>query len=81
MYLMFLKGGTWLLFRSPLELLMGLGVLTGGIEEVKTVSSRLVLIRTFSGDVLLVSMVPPADLASPLRLPVLPFSVKAHLDM
>jgi len=76
MFLLFLKGGTWLLFRSPLELLMGLDTLTGGVEEVNTVSSRLVRVRTFDGDTLFISAVPPADFASPLYLPLLPFSVR-----
>ncbi len=77
MFLLFLKGGTCVLFRNPLELLMGLGALTGGIEEVNTVSPRLVRVRTFSGDTLLVSVVPQADFDSPLYLPLLPFPVKA----
>jgi hypothetical protein len=82
MFLLFIKGGIWLSFRDPLELLMGLQALTGGIEEVRTVSPRLALIRTFSGDTFSVSMMPPSELASSLRLPVLPFSLReAYWDM
>jgi hypothetical protein len=85
MFLLLLKGGPPLFFRTPLELLVGLEVLAGKIEEVKTVSPRLVLIRTFSGDTLSVGMIPPSDLApaelaSLVRLPVLP-PVKAYRDM
>jgi hypothetical protein len=77
MFLLFLKGRTCVIFRNPLELLVGLGALTGGIEEVNTVSPRLVRVRTFSGETLLISAVPPADLGPPLYLPLLPFPVKA----
>jgi len=76
-FLLFLKGGVCLVFRSPLELLTGLEAFAGRVEEVRTVSPRLVQVKTFGGDTLSVSMVPPTDLA-PLELPVLPFSTKGH---
>jgi hypothetical protein len=84
-FFLVLEGGTCLFFGSSLGLLVGLGFLTGGIEEVRTVSPRLVLARTFSGDTLSVGMIHPSDftpvdLVLP-RLPVLPFSLKAYRDM
>jgi hypothetical protein len=86
MFLLLLKGGPQLFFRNSLELLVGLEALAGRIEEVRTVSPRLVLIKTFSGDTFSVGMIPPADFAPAdltflFHLPVLPFSVKAHRDM
>jgi len=77
MFLLFLKGGVCIVFRNPLELLTGLGAFAGGVEEVRTVSSRLVQIKTFGGDTFLVSMVPPTDLVTFIELPLLPFSIEA----